>query len=88
MATNAVGHRVLDTFRSVWVCGHLDYLRAVEALEAAIESAKQARPGTDVALEEREVQRSDQNVESARSHLAETQTALERQFDRFCGLLT
>lgn len=87
MAANAIGRSVLDTFRGVWVRGHLDYLRAVEALEAAIDSAKQA-PGTDLALDEHEVQRSDQNVESARSRLAEIQTTLESQFDRFCGLST
>lgn len=79
---------MLDTFRAVWVRGHLDHQRAVEALEAAIESAKQLRLGTDQSLDEHEVQRAHRNVEIARDRLAEIRATLEAQFDRFCGLST
>jgi multidrug resistance efflux pump len=87
MAAKAVGCSLLETFRAVWVRGHLDCQRAVEALEAAIESAKQVRRA-DASLDEHEVQKAHQNVESARDRLAEIQAMLAAQFDRFCGLPT
>jgi hypothetical protein len=86
MAAKAVGCSLLDTFRAVWVRGHLDCQRAVEELEAAIESAKQRR--ADKSLDEHEIQKAHQNVEIARDRLAEIQAMLEAQFDRFCGLST
>ena len=88
MVAKAVGCSLLDTFRAVWVRGHLDCQRAVEALEAAIESAKQVRLRADESLDERDVQKAHQNVEIARDRLAEIEAMLEAQFDRFCGLST
>ncbi|HLK36660.1 MAG TPA: hypothetical protein VKU41_07890 [Polyangiaceae bacterium] len=35
MSVNSLRLRTLDTFRSAWVCGHLDYQRASDALDAA-----------------------------------------------------
>jgi hypothetical protein len=88
MVAKAVACSPLETFRAVWVRGHLDCQRAVEALEAAIESAKQVRRA-DESLDEQELQRAHhQNVEIARDRLAEIQAMLEAQFDRFCGLST
>ena len=64
----------------------MDYQRAVEALEAAIRSVEQTRTG--VGTTDHEVRRAEENVESARRRVAEIEAALERQFDRFCGVST
>jgi hypothetical protein len=88
MAANAVGCGVLDTFRVVWVRGRLDYQRAAEALEMAIRSAEQLRLGAGGSVDDDEVRRAEQSIESARRRVAEVEALLEMQFDRFCGVST
>jgi hypothetical protein len=88
MAANAARCSALDTFRSVWARGHLDYQRAVEALEAATRSAEQVRLVAFASIADREVRRAEQDLECARRRVAEIEAVLEEQFDRFCGVPT
>ncbi len=88
MAATAVRSSVLDTFRGVWVRGRLDYQRAVEALEAAIQAAERVRQVSSASIDSPEVVRADRDVENARRRVAEIEAVLESQFDRFCGVST
>jgi hypothetical protein len=84
MAANALRFSVLETFRSVWVCGRLDYQRAAEVLEGATRAAEGARAAAGASPDDEEIRRAQQNVETARRRLAEVEAALGAQFDRFC----
>ena len=86
MAANSVRCSVIDTFRSVWARGHLDYQRAVEALEAATRSAEQVRREALGSIADHEVCRAEQDLERAHRRVAEIEAVLEEQFDRFCGV--
>jgi hypothetical protein len=74
----------LDSFRTEWICGHLDCQRATEALEALRDAAR--RLGAADASDEEAVRHAEQNVEKARRRLADVKALHARQFDRFCGL--
>jgi hypothetical protein len=86
MTANALQLSVLDSFRSVWICWHLDYLRAAEALETAMRSAEDTRRAVSASMDDEQARRAHQSVESARRHLAAVEQALGAQFDRFCGV--
>lgn len=83
MSANVVRCSVLDTFRSEWVRGHLDYQRASDALEAAQQVAAELRAAT--ALDDEAVRRAERNVEDARRRVSEVEARLAAHFDRFCG---
>jgi hypothetical protein len=76
---------LLDTFRAIWVEGRLDYQRAADALEVALESAEEVRRTADARIDEG-VRHADQQVEDARRRLSEIEGVLARQFDQFCGV--
>lgn len=86
MPHNTAKHNMLDMFRGEWVRGHLDYQRAVEALEAARHAAGKARTIDERAHDSEEARSAEQNVERAGRRLAEIEAALAAQFDRFCGV--
>jgi hypothetical protein len=81
-----MGARVspLDTFRSEWVCGHLDYQRAADELEATRQVARQLRIAEGISNDE--VRRAEEDVENARRRLSEVGAILAERFDRFCGV--
>ena len=83
MSANAVAHRAgFDVFRKAWVSGHLDYQRAAEALETAI----QHRALSGESAEADAARRADEEIDRARRHLAEVESIVGEHFDRFCGL--
>jgi hypothetical protein len=86
MSASAARFGLLDTFRGVWVRGHLDYQRAVEALDVATQSEEEARLKASTAIDDDEMRRTQQGVEQARQRVAEIEARLESQFDRFCGV--
>jgi hypothetical protein len=89
MAATATRMLVLDSFRSEWVSGHLDYQRAAEVLEGAERAAAEARAEASRANDDarREVvRRAESTVESARRRLTEVASILSGQFDRFCSV--
>jgi exonuclease VII small subunit len=86
MAANAVRRSALDSFRSEWVRGSLDYQRAVDALDAARQSVEQARAVAGAAPDDESARHARETAEHARQRLAEIEAALERQFNEFCGV--
>ncbi len=90
MSANVVQCSALDNFRSDWICGHLDYQRASDALEAAQEAAGQLCAGAgmdaEAGIDAERIRRAEQNVEDARRRLAEVESQLARHFNRFCGV--
>jgi hypothetical protein len=79
MGVHAIAGGGLATFREEWVSGHLDRLRAAEAVESARQAVHVAEPGEAAG-------RAAAQVESALQRLAEIEATLVRQFNRFCGL--
>jgi hypothetical protein len=69
----------LAMFRAAWVSGHLDHLRAVDALESARNAADAAAAGEATA-------RAAAEVAKAQRRLGEVEATLVAQFDRFCGI--
>jgi len=61
------------------VSGHLDRLRAAEAVESARQAVLAAAPGEAARLAAAEVER-------ALRRLADIEAALAMQFNRFCGI--
>jgi hypothetical protein len=85
MSANAVRFVALDTFRKEWVCGHLDYQRAAESLEAASQALGRISAAVCTSMDD-EARCAQQEVENARRRLAEVESALQTQFDRFCSV--
>lgn len=81
----ATHRQVVETFRDVWVQGHLDHQRAVEALQQAIRAVERLSWSGADAVDDRDMCRAEQNVQSARRQVAEIEAVLQRQFDHFCG---
>jgi hypothetical protein len=86
MSANVVRCSALDTFRSEWVRGHLDYQRASDALEDAQRAARRLRPATATSIDDEALRRAEQHVEDARRRLSEVEVQLAGHFDRFCGM--
>jgi hypothetical protein len=78
MAKSGVDGGPLAAFRAAWVSGHLDWMRASEALEVARRVAGAAY-GEAARAAEAEVAR-------AVERLAQVEVTLVIQFDRFCGI--
>jgi hypothetical protein len=74
----------LDAFRREWVNGHLDYQRAVDALEFAQHVAAGIRKVGDCPDPD-ELRRAEQRIEEAHRRLSEVALHLAGQFDRFCS---
>jgi hypothetical protein len=77
MGANGI-HGGLAKFRAEWVSGHLDRLRAFDAVQLA-KNAVDAATGDAVRHAEAE-------VEGAVRRLAEVEAVLVGQFNRFCGI--
>jgi hypothetical protein len=89
LSTYIIGFSALDTFRSEWVNGHLDYYRATQALESAKHAerrAREARAASGAGYDDDAVRHARAIVEAARRNLAEVEAELIGQFDRFCGV--
>jgi hypothetical protein len=86
MAAKAIQRSMLDAFRREWVCGHLDYQRAAEALEAARRDAASKRAAAIDPIADDAVRSADAVVEEAHRRLGEIEAILAEVFDRFCGL--
>ena len=86
MAANAHRFMALDSFRSEWVCGHLDSQRASEALETAQRAAERLSMTGGVSLDDEAVRGARHAIEAARRRLAQVETELAERFDRFCGV--
>ncbi len=82
MATQSRFHD-FSAFRREWVCGHLDYQRAAEALESARRKAE-GLCRASISADSEEVRRAHEHVDEARRHLANIEVLLAEQFDRFC----
>ncbi|HZU85202.1 MAG TPA: hypothetical protein VE987_19855 [Polyangiaceae bacterium] len=87
MAANAISND-FDGFRREWVLGHLDHQRAADALESARRIAAATRAAAGAVADPAEVRRAEQRVQEALRRLAEIESILAGQFDRFCGLST
>jgi hypothetical protein len=85
MPVAAIRFTELDTFRSEWVCGHLDHQRASDALKAARESCARLRAAADAAADEA-ARCAEEAVELAVRRLLEVEARLAAQFDRFCDV--
>ena len=70
----------LAVFRAEWVSGHLDRLRAFDALQSARGAADLAGSGDAAG-------RAQAAVADALKRLAEVEATLAGQFNRFCGIL-
>jgi hypothetical protein len=70
----------LAAFRAEWVSGHLDRLRAFDALESA-------RCAADLAGSDEATGQAQAAVADALKRLVEVEAALAGQFNRFCGIL-
>jgi hypothetical protein len=79
MGANGLHAGGLATFRAAWVTGHLDRLRAFDALQLA-KRALDAAAGNDA------VRSAEAELEGALTRLAEVEAALIGQFNRFCGI--
>jgi hypothetical protein len=86
MAANVGRCTSLDSFRSEWVRGSLDYQRAVDALDAAKQSVEQARAVAGAGIDDDIARHARETAEHARQRLAEIEAVLERQFNEFCGV--
>jgi len=68
----------LSVFRAEWVAGHLDRLRAFDALQSARRAADTATGDA--------AKRAEAAVADALERLAEVEATLAGQFNRFCGI--
>jgi hypothetical protein len=69
--------------RREWVCGHLDYQRAVDALQMAQQKASEAASSHTAAGALQAVER---ELAEAQFRIAELAIVLAERFDRFCGV--
>jgi hypothetical protein len=79
MGANGIHATGLAAFRTEWVSGHLDRLRAFDTLQLA-RLAVEAATGRDA------LRRAEAELESALQRLADVEATLLEQFNRFCGI--